>query len=93
MTKLTISIKCFIAGIIPYILFSILGFFELFNLHGGRGTYFLLLLAIIIPPFCFLGGLISALQLTGKHRSAGLALNGLGLGFLLSLLVNGWLTN
>jgi hypothetical protein len=92
-TQIPLPIVLFFSGIIPIILYLILGFLGMLNLHGGLGTMFLLLLVIIMPPICFGGGCISALRSTGQYRRTGLALNGLGLGVLLSLLVYGLLMN
>jgi len=91
--KLTIPVKCFIAGLIPFIIMTILDYFELLNLHGGPGTLFLMIITITAPPICFIGGIIEARKLNDTHRRVGFSLNILGLLIFWYLGIGGWPMN
>ena len=91
--KIPLPYVLFTVGLVPWIILLLLDlFYEPFGRHGD--PFILIVLpAIIIAPICFVIGFFQSLKFTGKHRNIGLALNGLGLGVLASLLVYGWLGN
>jgi hypothetical protein len=91
--KLTLPITCFIAGLIPFGIITVLDYFELLNLHGGLGTFFLMIIAFTVTPICFTVGFISALRSRDPHRRIGLTLNGLPFAVLLCSVAYDWLMN
>jgi hypothetical protein len=94
-TKIPLPIVLFFSGIIPYALMTILGYFELLNLHGGLGTLFLMIITFTAPPICFVIGFRQSFKFKGRHQRIGLTLNGLGLAVVLLWGFGGfnWLMN
>lgn len=92
-TKIPLPIVMFCAGILPFIIVTVLDYFELLNLHGSLGTLFLMIITVTAPPICFTVGFISALRSRDPRRRIGLTLNGLPFAVLLSLLIYDWLMN
>ena len=60
--KLTFPTKCFIAGLIPFIVMTVLEYFELLNLHGGLGTLFLIIITFTAPLICFVIGFFQSFK-------------------------------
>ena len=91
--KISLPIVMFFAGMIPWIaMVSLISFYEPIG-HGDPLISFVALVAIVVAPICFLIGFFQTLKFTGKHRNIGFALNGMGLGVLVSMFVYGWLAN
>jgi uncharacterized membrane protein len=89
-TQISLPIVMFCVGIMPFVLAAIADYFELLNLHGSPLAIFLLIVVLIVPPVCFVIGFFQSFKFTGKHRSTGLTLNGLGLAVLLFWIFGGF---
>ena len=89
-TKIPLPIVMFCAGILPFIIMTVLDYFELLNLHGGLGTLFLMTITFTALPICFSIGFFHSFRRTGKLRNIGLTLNGLSLAVLLFWIFSGF---
>lgn len=83
LTKIPLPYVMFCSGIAPYLLTVFFDYFDLLNLHGSPFAFLLLIIDIFVSPICFIIGFFQSFKFTGKHRIAGLTLNGLGLAVLL----------